>query len=410
MLTISSRGQNMVESPIRKLSKYADQAKEKGKRVIHLNIGQPDIPPPAEVLTEMQQLNLSAITYGPSDGLSVLKKSIRNYYHKNRIEVKEKEILVTSGASEAILFVMNAITDFGDEIITFEPFYANYIGFAIFEGVQIKTIKATIEDNFALPNLSLIEKQISTKTKAILLCNPNNPTGCVYSKSELRLLKDIALKHNLYLVVDEVYREFFYDEEHSTKENSILNFPELKEHAIMLDSVSKRYSMCGARVGCIVSRNEKVMQTIMKYAQARLCPPVIAQTLANKAYNVSEEYLKNVVNTYKERRNFLIDSLSKIKGVISSRPMGAFYAMVQLPVKDTDHFAQWMLEEFDYHNETLMVAPGSGFYNNPEDGKKEIRIAYVLKKSELKKALIILEKALEVYPHTIRKTEKTATK
>ncbi len=406
MLTISSRGQNMTESPIRKLSKYADQAKKEGKNVIHLNIGQPDIQPPAEVLAEMRQLNLSEIAYGPSDGLKPLKKSIQKYYKKNAIELKEKDILVTSGASEAILFVMNAVTDFGDEIITFEPFYANYIGFAIFEGVQIKTIKANIEENFSLPNLSLIEEQISPKTKAILLCNPNNPTGYVYSKKELELLKDIALKHDLYLIVDEVYREFFYDDENSTKGNSVLNFPELKDHAIMLDSISKRYSMCGARIGCIVSRNEKIMQTIMKYAQARLCPPTIAQVLANKAYTISDDYLENVVKIYKERRDFLIDRLSKMEDVMSSHPMGAFYTMVQLPVEDTDHFAQWMLEKFEWNNETLMVAPGSGFYNNPEDGKREIRRAYVLNKKELEKALIILEKALIEYPHIIKEKNK----
>lgn len=402
MLTISSRGQNMTESPIRKLSKYADQAKKEGKKVIHLNIGQPDIAPPEEVLTEMHHLKLSEISYGPSDGLSLLKQSIQNYYTKRHIQVEEKDILITSGASEAILFVMNAVTDFGDEIITFEPFYANYIGFAIFEGVKIKTIKANIEDNFALPDLSSIEEQISSKTKAILLCNPNNPTGYVYSRKELELLKDIALKYNLYLIVDEVYREFFYDEENSTYGNSVLNFPELKDHAIMLDSISKRYSMCGARVGCIVSKNELVMQTIMKYAQARLCPPTIAQVLANKAYNASDDYLKNVVATYKERRDFLIEGLSEMKNVISSRPMGAFYSMVQLPVTDTDHFAQWLLEEFELDNETLMVAPGSGFYNDPEDGKCEIRIAYVLDKEELKKALAILKQALDVYPYTIK--------
>ncbi|MFV0531806.1 MAG: pyridoxal phosphate-dependent aminotransferase [Flavobacteriales bacterium] len=410
MLTISSRGQNMTESPIRKLSKYADQAKKDGKKVIHLNIGQPDIKPPTEVLTEMRQLNLSEIAYSPSDGLSVLKKSIQKYYQKNHIEVREKDILVTSGASEAILFVINAVTDFGDEIITFEPFYANYIGFAVFEGVQIKTIKATIENNFALPDLSLIEKQISPKTKAVLLCNPNNPTGYVYSKNELEILKNIALKHHLYLIVDEVYREFFYEDENSTKGNSVLNFPELKEHAIMLDSVSKRYSMCGARIGCIVSRNEKIIQTITKYAQARLCPPTIAQILANKAYNISEEYLQNVVKIYKERRDFLVDSLSKIEGVISSCPKGAFYLMVQLPVNDTDHFAQWMLEKFDWENKTLMVAPGSGFYNNPVDGKREIRIAYVLNKKELKVALTILEKALKTYPLTEQRKPKTLVK
>ncbi len=410
MPTISSRGQNMTESPIRKLSKYADRAKEEGKKVIHLNIGQPDIAPPEEVLTEMHHLELSEIAYGPSDGLQVLKESIQNYYKEKHIQVEKKDILVTSGASEAILFVMNAVTDFGDEIITFEPFYANYIGFAIFEGVKIKTIKASIEDNFALPDLSSIEEQISAKTKAILLCNPNNPTGYVYSREELELLKEIALKYDLYLIVDEVYREFYYDEENSTEGNSVLNFTELKDHAIMLDSVSKRYSMCGARVGCIVSKNELVMQTIMKYAQARLCPPTVAQVLANKAYNVSDDYLNEVVTIYKERRDFLIEGLADIKDVVSSRPMGAFYSMVQLPVNDTDHFSQWLLEEYELNNETLMVAPGSGFYNNPEDGKREIRIAYVLDKEELKKALIILKQALEVYPYTIKKEANIATK
>ncbi len=410
MPTISSRGQNMTESPIRKLSKYADRAKEEGKKVIHLNIGQPDIAPPEEVLTEMHHLNLSEIVYGPSDGLQVLKESIQNYYKEKHIQVEKKDILVTSGASEAILFVMNAVTDFGDEIITFEPFYANYIGFAIFEGVKIKTIKASIEDNFALPDLSSIKEQISAKTKAILLCNPNNPTGYAYSREELELLKEIALKYDLYLIVDEVYREFYYDEENSTEGNSVLNFPELKDHAIMLDSVSKRYSMCGARVGCIVSKNELVMQTIMKYAQARLCPPTVAQVLANKAYNVSDDYLNEVVTIYKERRDFLIEGLADIKDVVSSRPMGAFYSMVQLPVNDTDHFSQWLLEEYELNNETLMVAPGSGFYNNPEDGKREIRVAYVLDKEELKKALIILKQALEVYPYTIKKEANIATK
>ena len=401
MLRISNRGINMAESPIRKLSSISNKVKAQGKKVIHLNIGQPDIPPPAEVLEAASNIKIDAIKYGPSDGLPKLKTGIKNYYHRNGIQVDESDILVCSGASEAILFVMNAVTDFGDEILTFEPFYANYIGFAVFEGVNIRTIRANINDDFALPDFDKIEEHISPKTKAILLCNPNNPTGYVYSRQEMEVLRDAALKYNLYLIVDEVYREFFYEEKHSTAENSVLNFPELTEHAIMLDSISKRYSMCGARIGCIVSRNQEVMKTIMKYAQARLCPPAIEQVLATIAYSVDDQYLKNVVAEYKIRRDFLVNRLDKMAGVISSHPMGAFYAMVELPVKDTDEFAKWLLEDFEWNGETLMVAPGSGFYNNPHNGKHQIRIAYVLDIKDLERALIILEEALKVYPDRI---------
>lgn len=405
MPKVSHRGLNMTDSPIRKLSIFADQAKKKGKKVIHLNIGQPDIVPPAEVLTAIRQLDLSKIIYGASEGWYPLKKSMQQYYQRNDIAIRTKDILVTTGASEAILFVINAVTDFGDEIITFEPFYANYMGFLHFEGVDVKTVQARIEDDFSLPDISLIKKRISPRTKAILLCNPNNPTGYVYSKKEMKFLCNIALKYDLYLIVDEVYREFFYESEHSTKGNSVLNYPGVKNHAIMLDSVSKRYSMCGARIGCIVSRNESVIQTIMKYAQARLCPPTIEQILANHAFQTSNDYLEKVVETYRVRRDFMVERLKRINGVITNRPMGAFYLMARLPVEDTDHFAQWLLEEFEWNNQALMVAPGSGFYNHPEKGKQEIRIAYVLQKKELDIAMTILEKALSIYPFRIKSEE-----
>ncbi len=393
---ISLKGQQMPESPIRKLVPFAEDAKKRGINVYHLNIGQPDIETPQAALNAVKENDIKVLSYARSEGSEAYRKKLSTYYRQNNIDVTEKDIIVTTGGSEALLFALGSITDFGDEIIIPEPFYANYNGFSVANGINVVPIVSGIDDDFALPAIEEFEKLISKKTKAILICNPGNPTGYLYSKEELEKLKNLALKHDLFLIADEVYREFVYD---GIKHHSIMSLDGLEEHAIIIDSVSKRYSMCGARIGCIVSKNKALIQTALKYAQARLSSPTYALLASEAALETPPEYFQKVIEEYDERRMVLIGALSEIKGLKVSRPKGAFYCIAELPVKDADDFAQWMLEEFNDKGETIMVAPASGFYSTPGSGKNQIRIAYVLKKESLLRSVEILKLALEQYPN-----------
>jgi len=393
---ISLKGQQMPESPIRKLVPFAEDAKKRGINVYHLNIGQPDIETPQAALNAVKENDIKVLSYARSEGSETYRKKLSKYYRQNHIDVTEKDIIVTTGGSEALLFTLGSITDFGDEIIIPEPFYANYNGFSVANGIKVVPIVSGIDDDFALPAIEEFEKLISKKTKAILICNPGNPTGYLYSKEELEKLKDLALKHDLFLIADEVYREFVYD---GIKHHSIMSLDGLDEHAIIIDSVSKRYSMCGARIGCIVSKNKALIQTALKYAQARLSSPTYALLASEAALETPPEYFQKVIEEYDERRMVLVNALSEIKGLKVSRPKGAFYCIAELPVKDADDFAQWMLEEFNDKGETIMVAPASGFYSTPGSGKNQIRIAYVLNKESLLRSVEILKLALEQYPN-----------
>ena len=394
MPSISTKGKNMPESPIRKLVPYAEKAYKENKKVYHLNIGQPDIKSPQVALDAVTNNTLSIIAYSRSEGSQEYREKIAQYYQKNDIPIEANDIIVTTGGSEALLFAMGSITDYGDEIIIPEPFYANYNGFATASGVQIVPVISKIEDNFALPAISEFEKLISPKTKAIIICNPGNPTGYLYSKDEIQKLASIVIKHDLFLVADEVYREFIYDgEDHY----SILQEEQLSQNGIIIDSVSKRYSMCGARIGCLVSKNKEVISTALKFAQARLSPPTFAQIASEAALETPQSYFDEVIVEYKERRNTLVQHLQKIPGVKVGIPKGAFYCIVELPVKNSDAFAQWLLEDFELNNETIMVAPAAGFYSSPGVGLNQIRIAYVLKKEDLINAVEILKVALEQY-------------
>ena len=393
---ISLKGQQMPESPIRKLVPFAEDAKKRGINVYHLNIGQPDIETPQAALNAVKENDIKVLSYARSEGSETYRKKLSKYYRQNHIDVTEKDIIVTTGGSEALLFTLGSITDFGDEIIIPEPFYANYNGFSVANGIKVVPIVSGIDDDFALPAIEEFEKLISKKTKAILICNPGNPTGYLYSKEELEKLKDLALKHDLFLIADEVYREFVYD---GIKHHSIMSLDGLNEHAIIIDSVSKRYSMCGARIGCIVSKNKALIQTALKYAQARLSSPTYALLASEAALETPPEYFQKVIEEYDERRMVLVNALSEIKGLKVSRPKGAFYCIAELPVKDADDFAQWMLEEFNDKGETIMVAPASGFYSTPGSGKNQIRIAYVLNKESLLRSVEILKLALEQYPN-----------
>ncbi|MCA0932270.1 pyridoxal phosphate-dependent aminotransferase [Lutimonas saemankumensis] len=394
MPVISSKGLQMPESPIRKLVPYAEDAKKRGVQVFHLNIGQPDIETPEAALKAVKENDIKILSYARSEGSEEYRKKLSQYYRKNNIEVDHQDIIVTTGGSEALLFTLGSVTDFGDEIIIPEPFYANYNGFSVANGIKVVPIVSSIEDDFALPPIEDFEKLITDKTKAILICNPGNPTGYLYSIEELEKLKALALKHDLFLIADEVYREFVYD---GIKHHSILSLKGMEEHAIVIDSVSKRYSMCGARIGCIVSKNKNLIQTALKYAQARLSSPSYALLASEAALETPASYFENVIKEYDERRNVLIEALSEIEGVKVSRPKGAFYCIAQLPVKDADEFAQWMLEKFSDNNQTVMVAPASGFYSTPGSGKNQIRIAYVLKKESLIRSVELLKLALEQY-------------
>ena len=394
MPTISQKGKAMPESPIRKLVPYAENAYKQGKTVYYLNIGQPDIKTPTIALDAVKVHSLEILAYTRSEGSEDYRKKIANYYKKNNINVTHNDIIVTTGGSEALLFAFGAIMDVDDEIIIPEPFYANYNGFTVASGVKVVPVVSSIENNFALPPIDEFEKLITPKTKAILICNPGNPTGYLYSKEEIDKLARIVKKHNLFLIADEVYREFVYD---GNKHFSVMSEPGLEEYAIMVDSVSKRYSMCGARIGCLVSKNKEVIQTALKFAQARLSPPTLAQIASEAALETPQSYFDEVIEEYVDRRNILISELQKIDGVKVAKPKGAFYCIAELPVKNSDDFAQWLLEKFDVNGETVMVAPAAGFYSTPGIGLNQIRIAYVLKKESLVKAVNILKEALKVY-------------
>ena len=396
MPKISFKGLQMPESPIRKLVPYAENAKKKGIKVYHLNIGQPDIETPEVALKAVKENDFKVLSYARSEGSEAYRKKLSDYYQLHDVNVDESNIIVTTGGSEALLFTLGSITDFGDEIIIPEPFYANYNGFSVANGIKVVPIVSTIDNDFALPKIEDFEKLITKKTKAILICNPGNPTGYLYSKSELEKLRDLAIKHDLFLIADEVYREFVYE---GIKHHSIMSLDGLDQHAIIIDSVSKRYSMCGARIGCIVSKNDDLIKTALKYAQARLSSPSYALLASEAALETPPDYFEKVIEEYDERRLVLINALSTIKGLKVSRPKGAFYCIAELPVKDADDFAQWMLESFSDQNETVMVAPASGFYSTEGSGKNQIRIAYVLNKESLIRSVELLKLALEQYPN-----------
>ncbi len=384
----------MPESPIRKLVPYAEKAMENGKKIFHLNIGQPDVKTPEIALEAVKNNNISTVAYSHSAGNPSLRQKLSEYYAKHDIEVSKNDILVTTGGSEALVFTMNSITDPGDEIIVPEPFYANYYSFSTQSTVTVVPVISKIEDDFALPPIKAFEEHITNKTKAILICNPGNPTGYLYSKEEIQQLTELAIKYDLFLISDEVYREFVYDD---SKHYSILEEEKLKDHAIVVDSFSKRYSMCGARIGCMVSRNEAVIKTAMKFAQARLSPPTFAQIASEAALSVPDSYYNEVVEEYKSRRDTLVEGLNQIPNIKFSIPRGAFYCIVELPIENSEDFAIWMLEKFEDQNETIMVAPAAGFYSSVSAGRNQIRIAYVLNKSDLKRATEILKIALEQY-------------
>ncbi|MEO5789404.1 pyridoxal phosphate-dependent aminotransferase [Gelidibacter sp.] len=396
MPKISKKGLSMPSSPIRKLVPFAEQAYKEGKTVYHLNIGQPDIKTPEIALDAVRVHSLDILAYTRSEGSEGYRKKIADYYAKNNIHVSHNDIIVTTGGSEALLFAFGSIMDPDDEIIIPEPFYANYNGFSTASDIKVVPVISKIEDNFALPPIAEFEKLITNKTKAILICNPGNPTGYLYSKEEIKQLADLVKKHDLFLIADEVYREFVYD---GNEFYSIMQEEGLEDHAIMIDSVSKRYSMCGARIGYFVSRNKEVIQTALKFAQARLSPPTLAQIASEAALETPQSYFDDVIEEYVKRRNTLIRELKKIDGLKVAEPKGAFYCIVELPVKSADHFAQWLLESYDLNKETVMVAPAAGFYSTPNTGLNQIRIAYVLNEDSLIKAVHILKEALKVYPN-----------
>ena len=395
MPKISAKGLCMPESPIRKLVPFAENAKKRGTQVIHLNIGQPDISTPKIALKAIRNFEPNVIAYSHSAGNQSYREGLAHYYQNVGIDVDHTQILVTTGGSEAISIALNTIMDKGDEIIIPEPFYANYNGFSTAADITVKPITSSIDNGFALPSISEFEKLITPNTKAILICNPGNPTGYLYTKDELNALKKIVLKHDLFIIADEVYREFTYD---GKKHISVLEINELYQNTILIDSVSKRYSMCGARVGCMVTKNKEVLETGLKFAQARLSPPSLGQVAGEAALNTPKSYFTEVIDEYVNRRNLLIEGLNKIDGIICPKPSGSFYCIAQLPIDDADKFAKWLLEEFSWNNKTVMVAPAQGFYSTPEIGKQQIRIAYVLNLEELQNAITILEEALKIYP------------
>ncbi|ESU18460.1 aspartate aminotransferase [Flavobacterium cauense R2A-7] len=394
MPKISLKGQQMPESPIRKLVPYAEIAKKKGHKVYHLNIGQPDIKTPEVALNAVKNADITVLEYSHSAGFESYRNKLAAYYQKQGLPINTADIIITTGGSEALLFAMGSTMDAGDEIIIPEPFYANYNGFSTASGVNVVPVISTIDTGFALPPIADFEKLITPKTKAILICNPGNPTGYLYSKEEIMQLAELVKKHDLFLIADEVYREFAYD---GYTHHSVMNVEGLEEHAIMIDSVSKRFSMCGARIGCIVSKNKEVMATAMKFAQARLSPPTYAQIASEAALDTPQSYFDDVITEYKDRRDTLIAELNKIEGVKVATPKGAFYCIAKLPVKNADDFAQWLLESYDFNGETVMVAPAAGFYSTKGVGLDEVRIAYVLKKEDLIKSVQILKEALKAY-------------
>jgi aspartate aminotransferase len=398
MPSISEKGKLMPASPIRKLVPYSEEAKRKGRKVYHLNIGQPDIPTPEVALNALRNINLKVIEYSHSAGNESYRRKLAAYYQKIGININHTELLITTGGSEAILFALMSCINPGEEVITPEPFYANYNGFATTAGIKIVPVTSYIKEDFALPPIRDIEKKITSKTKGIIVCNPNNPTGYLYSKEELLHLKEIVKKHDLFLFSDEAYREFCYD---GAEHFSAMNLDGIDNNVIMLDSVSKRYSECGVRIGALITKNKDVISTALKFAQARLSPPGLGQIVGEASIDTPDEYFKEVNREYTARRNFMVEALNKIPGVYCPKPKGAFYSVVRLPVDDADKFAQWLLEEFEYKNQTVMVAPASGFYSTPGSGRNEVRIAYVLKIDDLKNAMMILAEALKIYPGRI---------
>ncbi|MCB5251849.1 MAG: pyridoxal phosphate-dependent aminotransferase [Candidatus Cloacimonadaceae bacterium] len=396
-MNLSLRAQNVQASPIRKLMPYALAAKARGIKVYHLNIGQPDIPTPPEMIKVFHDFSDEVLAYGPSQGLEVYQKSLVRYYAKHGVDLTTNDIIVTTAGSEAITFAMLVVANEGDEIIVPEPFYTNYNGFATMTSVNLKPITTHAKDGFALPEAAAFESMITPKTKAIMICNPGNPTGTVYAKEELMRLAEICKKHNLFLISDEVYREFIYD---GLKHSSVLSIPDFEEHAIMVDSVSKRYSACGARIGCIVSKNQELMQATLKFAQARLCPPTVDQLAANACVYLTDDYFEQMVSEYQSRRDLVFDELSSIEGIICKKPAGAFYIIANLPIEDAEDFVLWMLNDFQIDGETVMAAPAEGFYATSGLGRNELRLAYILNKEDLKKAMHIFREGLKEYKKT----------
>jgi aspartate aminotransferase len=395
MPQISKKGKSMPASPIRKLVPFAEAAKKRGIKVFHLNIGQPDIETPEEALRAVRNFDQKVVEYSHSAGILSYRKKLVDYYKKYDIHITADDIIIGAGGSEAILFAMNSCMDPGDEIIIPEPFYANYNGFAINAGIKVVPIPSSIEDGFALPPISEFEKAITPKTKAIIICNPNNPTGYLYSQAELERLREIVLKYDLFLFADEVYREFCYD---GKKHFSVMHLSGLDEHVVLIDSVSKRYSACGIRIGAMISKNKELMATALKFAQARLSPPTFGQVAAEAAIETPDSYFENVLKEYLARRNVVVEAINKMPGEFCPNPSGAFYVVARLPIDDSDKICQWLLEDFNYNNQTVMLAPATGFYATQGKGLDEVRISYVLKVEDLKGAMKCLEEALKVYP------------
>mgnify|MGYP000667962581 FL=1 len=385
----------MPESPIRKLAPFADLAKSKGRKVYHLNIGQPDIKSPELAIEAIKNIQLDIIEYGPSAGYERYRKKLAKFYQNQNVSVATEDIMITTGGSEALLFALGSIMDPEDEVIIPEPFYANYSAFSAESSARVVPVISNIESGFTLPTIKEFEKAITSKTKAILICNPNNPTGYLYSESEINQLGALVKKYDLFLIADEVYREFIYDER--DQHFSVMNLKGIEQNVIMIDSVSKRYSMCGARIGCLVTKNKEVIAASMKFAQARLCPPTIEQIACEAAIDTPKSYFDEVISEYKERRDILINELNKIDGVLVKSPKAAFYCIAQLPIDNADDFAQWLLETYEFNGETVMVAPAAGFYSTPGVGLNQVRIAYVLSKEELIKAVHILKEAIKEY-------------
>lgn len=395
MPQISDKGLAMPASPIRKLVPYAEGAKAKGVDVYHLNIGQPDIETPEVVMNGLRKINRKVIEYSHSAGFFSYRKKLSKYYNRFGTNITEENVIVTTGGSEALIFALQTCFNPGDEVIIPEPFYANYNGFTATAGVKIIPVTSHIEDGYSLPDTSEFERLITERTKGILLCNPANPTGYLYTKDELHALEQIVLKNDLYLIADEVYREFCYE---GASPKSLLSFEEIEQNVIVIDSVSKRYSMCGARVGALVTKNKNVLDSIMKFAQARLSPPTLGQIAGELALETPQEYFEEVNREYDTRRKVLVDGLNAIDGVLCPMPKGAFYCMARLPIDDCDRFCQWILEDFQFQGKTVMMAPGSGFYSTKGAGKDEVRLAYVLKKEDLMESVVVIKEALKVYP------------
>lgn len=400
MPQVSERGNIMPASPIRRLVPLANKARARGIKVYGLNIGQPDVPTPQTALDALKHIDRKVLEYSPSDGLLTLRQKLREYYKRYNISVDVDDIIVTTGGSEAVLFAFMAALDPGDEIIVPEPAYANYMAFAISAGAKIVTIPSSIDDGFTLPPMEEFEKLITPRTKGILICNPNNPTGYLYTMKEMLQLRDIVKRHDLFLFSDEVYREFCYT---GAPYISAFHLPGIEDKVVLIDSVSKRYNECGIRIGALITKHKELKKNVMKFCQARLSPPLLGQLVAEASIDTPQEYMLATYNEYVERRKFLIDQLNKIPGCYSPIPMGAFYTVVRLPVDDADRFCRWCLEEFEYEGETIFMAPASGFYTTPGMGRDEVRMAYVLKKEDLARAMVVLRKALEAYPG--RKTE-----